>query len=242
MGQGIDLRTEDDLTNPAEQDPSLCLAADASQDNPVYVLQHPLAAQLAAAALEWPWPGGDRSGMTAAALTRLQQRLAACECAGAYWLLIGHRAWQPDNRIFRHRFKDVAAGLAERGAVVASSAATASAVFACANGVKAAALLRLDNLEAATTMTVASLLRGDWACELIVGPETAARALFAVFASPDWHQQGRAPAAALIELLVRHPMLAFLPLGWFDDAEVGCALLGQRALLGRVFPQLLASA
>ncbi len=207
------------------------LAHDISVDNDLYVLNRKTKSLLSGAAFIWTeWE--DKLQTTEKALGLLSRRLQPAFPAFSHWLFVGHRSWQPDNRIVRHR--KLWTAITSKGINIPDGERVSEVIVSSENGIKFFGLIKCASI---ASPSVASILRTGWETQLIFAEESVAMSASKFLLLNGWDHIGNAPPDKIVDLICENDIFAYLPLGWFDDRESGCAVIAKERLIFSSFAE-----
>lgn len=206
-------------------------AHDVSVENDLYVLNRKTKCLLSGAAFIWnEWE--DKLQTTEKALDLLSRRLQSKLPAFNHWLFIGHKNWQPDNQVVRHR--KLWSAITSKGTSIPDGKKVSEVMVSSENGIKYFGLIKCESI---ASPSVASILRSNWETQLIFAEESVAMTSSEFLLSNGWEHIGNAPSDKIIDLICERDILAYLPLGWFDDRESGCAVIAKGKFISSSFPE-----
>lgn len=211
----------------------LQLAQDMNAENDIYLLSKMAKCHLSGAAFirtEWD----EKIASTDKSIRQLSLKLQRAFPKGGHWLFIGDRRWQPDNRIARH--KKLWAALLSRRIKVPEGERRDEVIVSSSEGIKHFGLIKCEPI---LDSAIASILRSGLATQLIFAEESVAIEVSKHLLSSGWEHKGNGPPEKIIDLLCEYDMFTYLPLGWFDDRESGCAVLAKASLASLPFPELI---
>ena len=210
----------------------LQLAGDLNRDNPVYVLDRVATCTLSGAAYIWNnWE--DKINTTERASATLSARLVSVFPDFSHWLFIGNRIWQPDNRVVRHR--KLWSVLEAKSIALPAGEKFDEILVAGEQGIKYFGAIKCDSI---VGCSIASTLRSSWETQLVFADQLSSVEVSKALLPEGFEHRNNAPPEKIIDVLCDNNVFAYLPLGWFDDRESGCAVFASRRLMVSLFPEL----
>jgi len=206
-------------------------APDINVNNDVYVLDKKSTNKLSAVAfvdLNWK----EKVEATKKAIDILGSRLQQTFPRNSHWLFIGHRNWQADTKIVRH--KKLWAYLLARDLKIPDGEKINEVMVSSEHGIKYVGLIKCTSI---SEVALASVLRSGLETQLIFAREDVAMGVSEILLPSGWEHKAHAPAEKVVDLLCDKDIFGYLPLGWFDDRESGCAVIAKPELICLPFPE-----
>jgi hypothetical protein len=201
-------------------------------ENEVYLLSPKAKCTLSGAAYVWnDWE--DKVAATDRAVARFSRGLEVAYPSFYHWLFIGHRNWQRDDRIVRHR--KLWSALRAKGVRIPIGQEQSEIVISSEHGIKYFGLLKCDSV---IDCSVGAILRSGWETQLVFASQSAVMAASESLLLGGFEHATNAPPEKVIDVLCGQDVFAYLPIGWFDDRRSGCALIAKVSLMVTIFPGL----
>jgi hypothetical protein len=152
-------------------------------------------------------------------------------------LMVGHTAWQPDNRITR--YNKLWASMTKGGVPLPSGQRSEEVLITGEGGIKFFGYIDCDENQFATILGV---LRSERACTLVLPCTEDAKTTLAQSVRRGWSWSGRTalPPSEFLQAACKTDLLVYVPIGDFDDREWGCAIIARPGRIDQLFGGLSA--
>ncbi len=186
---------------------------------------------LSAVLYEWnDWE--PKKATTARALLKIIERQRKYWPAAAPRMFVGHSAWLADTRVSRH--KSLWSQLNSVVELRVDSKFIKESIIESAEGIKHFVFFECCAMQ---PDDIAELLRSGWEAQLIFSELNVAESAAHTMLHADWGRKSQ-EIGVIAELACELDLLAFMPVGWFDDRQSGGALVGKIGSLRHMYQEL----
>ncbi len=142
------------------------------------------------------------------------------------WLLVGHTAWQPDNRVVR--YKRIWGYLSDRGYPLPVDRPTEEYLVQSNEGIKFFSAARCEKVQPTELLKI---LRDELASTVVFLNENSAENDIQSVLQSGWTCRHPIPPQTIVAALCEKRMIACFIVGQFDDVECGFGAIGARDLM-----------
>jgi len=217
--------------NPMKQ-PKLLLAEDLRIDNDIHVGQPAISCQLSAVALEFRFVPVDEAH--AEGLARIDRTMRWALSEFEPWLLLGDSGWSPNSPLYRYTTFWYRA---KKDALIPEGERLAERMIESPKGIKFFTALRPGAIDPAS---IDELLHGRPSFAFAYMRSIHAREIVEGFIAAGWEPLN-SPGLFCPEFsapLCEGHMLIYCPVGAYDDADAGAALVGHPDLIRKAHTAL----